>query len=878
MLLSLAGLMSFGAPKARANEDKDPPTRVARISFVDGSVSLQPGGQGDWGSAARNRPMTIGDKIWVDKDSRAELQAGPAAMHLGSMTALSFLNLDQGITQMRLAEGSINFRVRELRQGDVYEVDAPNVAFIVKEAGAFRIDVDENGDSARVTVLRGEGEVTAGGKTYEVHAGERAEFTGTDNVQYSVDRAPGPDGLDRWASERDSKEDRSVSSRYVSRDMVGYDDLDDYGTWRDEPEYGHVWYPSEVAPGWAPYSYGYWNWVGPWGWTWVDYSPWGFAPYHYGRWNYFGGGWGWCPGPYVGYPVYGPAFVGFLGGGFGFGFEAGFGFGGGIGWFPLGFGEPFFPWFGCSHNFITVINVHNTVINNTNVFNSNIHNVNFVNAHNVNAVTVANRNTFMNGQAINRGATHLTAASLNGARVTNSVGIRPTQHSALGAVNIKSNVAKPSAAVQNRTVIARTAPAQGASQMHVRTVSSAGLTSGRTGNGPVNSNQRAASQNMPSHIAPSMNNRPGNAPATNNRPGNTPATNNRPGGAPTMNSRPSNMPSTSGMTSRQQQLSQNRPPSAMTNSNRTSAGATVNNSTQRPGNSTRTWEAQGNTSDRGRPPAGFGSSSASGNSPVQSARGNQANRPPLAGGGSQSGAPSGQSSRPSAPNYNSNRPSSSGGGRSYEPPQRTYNNAPNNGNRGSSQPPSRSYSTQPSYSAPRTYSAPSRSYPAPSRSYSAPSYSGGGGGSRGSGGPILRQAMAVEAEAIAAAAVEATAVVVEAIAEAVAAVVMAVVALAEAVAAVAMAAVALAAAVVVAAVALMVEAAVAPTAGALPLTVTLKLITNETARPDIPDGPFFSQSTLHLNYSGLLRPNISSFPCSSHHRPTIQLFECLGVS
>src|SRR5439155_426059 len=339
MLLCFAGLLSFAAPKARADEEKDPPTRVARISYVDGSVSLQPGGQGDWGSAAKNRPMTIGDKIWVDKDSRAELQAGVASIHLGSMTALSFLNLDQGITQMRLAEGSVNFRVSELRYGDLY----------------------------------------------------------------------------------------------------------DYGDWRDEPEYGHVWYPREVAVGWAPYSYGYWNWVGPWGWTWVDYSPWGFAPYHYGRWNYFGGRWGWCPGPAFGYPVYGPAFVGFFGGGFGFG----------VGWFPLGFGEPFFPWFRCRHEFIERINVRNTFIRNRNVFNTNIRNVNFVNARNVNAVTVANRNAFMNGQPINRGATHLTPAALRGAQVTNSVGIHATPHSALGSVNMRSNVARPPASVQNRAVIAR---------------------------------------------------------------------------------------------------------------------------------------------------------------------------------------------------------------------------------------------------------------------------------------------------------------------------------------------------------------------------------------------------------------------------------------
>src|SRR5260370_3799635 len=198
ILLCLVGLLSFASPKARADEEKDPPTRVARISYIDGSVSMQPGGEGDGGAAAQKRPMTIGDKIWADKDSRAELQAGVASIHLGSMTALSFLNLDEGITQMRLAEGSINFRVSELRQGDVYEVDTPNLAFTVKEAGAFRIDVDENGDSARVTVIRGEGEVTAGGKTYEVHPGESADFTGTDNVQYNIEKAPGPDGLDRW--------------------------------------------------------------------------------------------------------------------------------------------------------------------------------------------------------------------------------------------------------------------------------------------------------------------------------------------------------------------------------------------------------------------------------------------------------------------------------------------------------------------------------------------------------------------------------------------------------------------------------------------------------------------------------------------------------
>ena len=51
-----------------ADDSQDPPSRVARISYLDGSVSLQPGGAGDWGAAAKNRPITIGDKLWTDKD------------------------------------------------------------------------------------------------------------------------------------------------------------------------------------------------------------------------------------------------------------------------------------------------------------------------------------------------------------------------------------------------------------------------------------------------------------------------------------------------------------------------------------------------------------------------------------------------------------------------------------------------------------------------------------------------------------------------------------------------------------------------------------------------------------------------------------------
>jgi hypothetical protein len=560
LLLALIGLLSFSAPKARAgqsdqappadqanqpnqvdtadqpaaNDANDPPTRVARISYVDGSVSLQPGGVGDWGSAARNRPMTVGDKIWTDKDSRAELQTGVVSIHLGSMTALSFLNLDQNITQMRLAEGSINFRVKEIREGDTYEVDTPNLVFTITQAGAFRIDVNENGDNTGLTVIRGAGQVTASGKTYDLEPGQRAVFNGTDNVQSTiVPHAPPADGLDKWSNDRDLGEQNSVSQRYVPQDMPGTQDLDNNGTWSEDGDKGPVWYPSEVPADWAPYSNGYWSYVGPWGWTWVDYAPWGFAPFHYGRWGFVGSRWGWYPGPRFGVSIYGPAFVGFLGGGFGFGFGVGFG----VGWFPLGFGEPFRPWYHAGFRYSERINVRNTFIRNVNVVHST-NNFNYAYAHNTRAVTATSRSGFAGGQAVNRGAAHINEASLRGAQVTNNVGVSPSRQSAFGAANTRGNVSRPPSSVENRSVMARTSPGAGASHIPVHTMNTNGLAAGRPGNAGTTQNRPASAGGNNSRVWSAQ----GNATDHGQAPKGFGSSANSPSNNSTMSARANNRP------------------------------------------------------------------------------------------------------------------------------------------------------------------------------------------------------------------------------------------------------------------------------------------------------------------------------------------------
>ena len=298
LLLAVASLAAFA----------DPPGRVARVQYVGGSVSVQPHGTDDWVEATLNRPLTNADNIWTDNDSRAELNVGTGVMRMNAMSSLTLTNVSDNTVQVQLHQGTLNLRIRHLWDGEIYEIDTPNFAFTIQKSGEYRFDVDPDKDASVVTVWKGEGDATGDGPAVRVHSKEQARFRNGNSLAHSIERAPGFDGFDDWCRVRDERLDHSYSARYVPRDTIGYEDLDDYGHWRVVEPYGPVWVPA-VAPGWAPYSYGHWVWIDPWGWTWVDDAPWGFAPFHYGRWVYYQSYWGWVPGPYYVRPYYAPALV-----------------------------------------------------------------------------------------------------------------------------------------------------------------------------------------------------------------------------------------------------------------------------------------------------------------------------------------------------------------------------------------------------------------------------------------------------------------------------------------------------------------------------------------------------------------------------------------
>jgi hypothetical protein len=443
----------------------DPPSRVARLNFMDGSVSLQPGGENDWVTAVLNRPLVTGDNLWADEDSQAEVHIGSTALRLGAKTGITLLDVSDRAAQIRLAQGSLIVKVRHVDDEDSYEIDTPNVAFVIAQPGDYRIDVNDDGSRTDVTVWRGRGEVTGGGSSYTVVANQYATFTGTDHLDYDLGQIPGKDGFDTWALDRDQREDQSDSANYVSREMTGYEDLDEYGDWSYVADYGTCWRPRVLVAGWAPYRFGHWSWVGPWGWTWVEDEPWGFAPFHYGRWAFAGTGWLWVPGPSVVRPVYAPALVAWVGGGPGFNFS--FSFGAGVGWFPLAPGEVFIPGYRVSRVYVNNVNFTNTRVNLarvTNVYNTvvinrstTVNNITYANRNVNGGVTVVSRDTFVNARPVARSVVSVPARELAAAPVSERVGVEPGRTSVLGAGRPVTN--KPPAAVTSRPVVALRTPA-----------------------------------------------------------------------------------------------------------------------------------------------------------------------------------------------------------------------------------------------------------------------------------------------------------------------------------------------------------------------------------------------------------------------------------
>jgi hypothetical protein len=409
-------------------EDTDPSSRVARISYLKGRVFMQPAETDAWTEARINRPLTSGDQLWTEANSRSELQIGSATLQLDASTQLRLLELSDAVLQVEVAQGLLNVHVRSLDALETVELDTPNAAINALHPGTYRVDVSARDNATVVQVRDGSAEVAGERQTFTVNQGEQLRVQGTNRLAAAYDDLPRMDEFDRWSSDRNQRTARSASSRYVASDVIGYEDLDGYGDWRWYQDYGYVWRPTRVNSGWTPYRDGNWAWISPWGWTWVDAAPWGFAPFHYGRWARIHSHWHWVPGPRTARAVYAPALVAWMNTP---GLSIGINLGSHpVGWVPLGPREVYRPNYRVSERYVVNINISNSLLNHSEFERGYRRQPHEVNYSNRTAISVTTGDALRSAQPVNK---HLVNGDHSRMRATERAPTpRPDSSSVLG--------------------------------------------------------------------------------------------------------------------------------------------------------------------------------------------------------------------------------------------------------------------------------------------------------------------------------------------------------------------------------------------------------------------------------------------------------------
>lgn len=325
-----------------AMAQSEPPARVARLAFTDGTVSFHDDEQSGWTQAVVNTPLTTGDGLWTEPNARSEISLAGTRIRMEGATQLDMLALDDSQTRLQIAQGRIDVKSFAMDAQQPYEIVTPRGTIRLLQQGDYYVDAGSTEDPTRLGVRSGAAQIQAlNGQVLAVRANEVAEVMGDGAApQLRTIRTAPPAPPAYWASR-----DRQIvydPPQYLSAGVTGYEDLNAYGDWINDGSYGRVWVPRSAPSGWAPYRTGHWAYVKPWGWTWIDEQPWGFAPYHYGRWANRNDRWVWVPPQRDVRPVYAPALVAFVGG-----VELAVTLGNQsaapVGWFPLGPREVYVP-------------------------------------------------------------------------------------------------------------------------------------------------------------------------------------------------------------------------------------------------------------------------------------------------------------------------------------------------------------------------------------------------------------------------------------------------------------------------------------------------------------------------------------------------------
>jgi hypothetical protein len=265
-----------------------PPERVARLSYVEGEIAFEAAGERA-SSTLPDRPFNEDDRLATKADARAEVALGTAALRLDGRTSVRFDELGADRVRLRLEDGVANVTLRELQDGEAFEVVTPNTTLTLVMPGDYRVEVPSE-ESSIITVHGGAAQAETAGGPVRIADGQRVRLVGRESLA-SLETAHPADAFDDWVLQREVQ----LAEAEPTADQE-QPELDRYGEWRDDPDYGRVWMPGYAYGGSDPFQYGYWQQVG-FGWSWVDPYPWGPYTSYGGRWAYLHhlNRWCWTP-------------------------------------------------------------------------------------------------------------------------------------------------------------------------------------------------------------------------------------------------------------------------------------------------------------------------------------------------------------------------------------------------------------------------------------------------------------------------------------------------------------------------------------------------------------------------------------------------------
>ncbi len=282
-----------GAGVAVRAQDALPP---AHLAVVDGNVTLER--EQGLEAAAVGLPVVPGDRVRTTGGRAEILFPDGSTLDVDEYTTVDL----QSDSLLRLVGGRVLLTFAgnaRPTQALGYQLDTPVASARTEGAGEYRLTIVNgvSGLESELAVLRGTASLSTDSASTFLRAGER-----TMAREHSSPSAPQLfnsarfDAFDRWTSARRANRLGAASAQYLPRELQSYGGtFDRNGSWRYEPSYGYVWFPS-VAPDWRPYYNGSWTTVPPYGWTWVGLDVWSWPTHHYGRWGVSGSRWFWIPG------------------------------------------------------------------------------------------------------------------------------------------------------------------------------------------------------------------------------------------------------------------------------------------------------------------------------------------------------------------------------------------------------------------------------------------------------------------------------------------------------------------------------------------------------------------------------------------------------